>query len=674
MLKRIKSLFLFFLLLIIFPKVVVADTDVANYNSGKFNKAIRDFKRQSDFGSLEGYLNLAVAFKDLGYYKDSIKILKVASFKFPEEIRIKSLLARLFYLNSQPDKAIVVLKELIHQDPEDLEILTNLGLCYVDKGQDLIAQEYFKKVIENNKNNVLARLSLADLYYRQDKFLESLGEYKSISGLDASINKINNYWAEVLFRLKNYKESFKIYEKVSFQEPKNKFVKQRLETLREKLGKDFFEKEKKNKIQKARKNLITVTPVPSIKDMVFLRIGLVKTENPVELKSSSQILISAKNGKVISFSKNDSDSFFVLSKSKDNKLNLTNSKGENLVVAEPIIFKPLDSQGTIRIFNVKFGTNNFWASEQDRSYRGEVEIKVTAKGISIVNIVSLEEYLYSVVPSEMPSGWHKEALKAQAVAARSEAMAKIGRHKDEGFDFCAEVHCQSYSGVEVETEATSLAVDETRGQFLAYKGLPVDAIYSSNCGGHTQSNIFSDKKKISYLVSTLDSNDSLGLEFPLFPWELEGWLKTPPKGLFCDLSEYQKSSNFRWVRIYSAAEMEELVGSVVDLHGIKKIVILRRNDSGHIDAVKVIGANLSKTIEKEFNIRKIFGNLRSSMFKIEMKYALDGNPEQFIFYGGGWGHGVGMCQAGAWGMAKFGRSYRDILRHYFKDTELKKVY
>jgi len=294
--------------------------------------------------------------------------------------------------------------------------------------------------------------------------------------------------------------------------------------------------------------------------------------------------------------------------------------------------------------------------------------------LKVINIVNLEEYLYGVVPSEMPAQWSKEALKAQAVAARSEVMAKLGRHKAEGFDFCAEVHCQVYSGVESETFTTNAAVDETRGVIMISDNKPIDAIYSSNCGGHTQENIFGEGQRVSYLKAKVDSLVNQELVFPLSPYAFEEWLKNPPTGILCDLSQAPKSSNFRWVRIYSVNELDALLKNIADFGEIKKIIVLKRQSSGHISALKIVGSKQSYILEKELNIRKALGNLRSSMFKIEVKNSAKNSPEQFIFFGGGWGHGVGMCQSGASAMANLGKTYKEILEHYYSDVEFKTIY
>ena len=117
-----------------------------------------------------------------------------------------------------------------------------------------------------------------------------------------------------------------------------------------------------------------------------------------------------------------------------------------------------------------------------------------------------------------------------------------------------------------------------------------------------------------------------------------------------------------------------MVDNFSGVGSIKKIIVAKRNPSGHVDKLKIVGSDSFCVIEKELNIRKVLGNLRSSMFKVEIKYGKDHVAKEFIFYGGGWGHGVGMCQAGSCGMARSGKSYQEILQHYFSRAHLKKIY
>jgi SpoIID/LytB domain protein len=653
--------------------LVFADPSAVSYYNGEFNKTIKQYKQAADKGDLAGYLNLAVLFKELGYYDKAIVVLRKAFYSFGEDFQICLLLGRIYYLDANVEEAMPVLKKALNLKPFDSETLINLGLCFVQAGQDTLAQECFQKVITQNQDNVMAHLSLADLYYRRKKLDESIKEFKSVSVIDASIQAVYKYWADILYQLGNLTEAYKMYQKSSYFEPGNTAFEEKLDSIRSQIGEEYFAKEKEKKLVAREKKAVFVKPAAVGKDMVFVRVGLVESKDPVEFRCSTAFEIKTKNRQIILYQGKENDTHKIWL-SSEGKIIISNEAKDNIVVDEPSVIKPKDPKGAITLFDVKFGKDNFWSDKQDRSYRGELQIIPRNKELSIVNKVSLEEYLYSVVPSEMPSNWPVEALKAQAVAARSEVMAKLGRHKNDGFDFCAEVHCQVYSGVEHETAITNVAVEETRGTILSYKGKPVDGIYSSNCGGHTQGNIFSNQLDAPYFNGTFDFLNGSPMEFPLSPVGLDLWLKEPPEGILCDLLEYIKPSNFRWVRIYSADEMAVLLKAVADVGRLRKIIVTKRNISGHIEEIKFIGAKSSYVLRKELKIRQALGNLRSSMFKVEVKRDKDGNPKQFVFYGGGWGHGVGMCQAGACGMALKLKNYKEILQHYFKDVEFRKVY
>lgn len=641
------------------------------YNKGEFSKAIKGYKQLADEGEIVGYLNLAAIFKDLGDYPRAIYVLKKARGKFVDDMRILSLMGRVYYLNGQTEQAIVAMNKVLELKPEDADAFITLGLCYEDKGDDSAAQQYFNQAISLDKNNFIARFSLVDLYYRNNRLSEALDEYKAASFIDASIVSVQKMLGEIFFRLGSIEEAYRRYQRLSLIVPQDKLVAQRLNEISLQLGKEFFEKEKEKKALLRKEKSVLVKPLPKIKNVVTVRVGILQNQNSLEFKCSTSFVVKTKDGKLIVLNGLANKNYLIV-KNADGRLVISEEQNVNIIVVdEAILINPSNPQGAITIFNVQSGMNNFWSNQEDRSYRGTIEV---TSGINVVNILNLEEYLYGVVPSEMPASWPKEVLKAQAVAARSEAFKKLDRHKDEGFDFCAEVHCQSYKGIEQETQRTNEAVDETRGEVMLYRGMPVDAVYSSNCGGHTQSNIFGNAQNIPYLISRADSLSNTSLSFPLSPLEIEYWLKDPPKGILCDTLEDFNASNFRWVRIYSPQELNELLNKIADFGEITKIIVLKRQTSGHTSAIKVVGINTSQILEKELNIRQALGNLRSSMFKVEIQYGPDRKPKTFIFYGGGWGHGVGMCQSGAYGMAKQGRNNKDILRHYFEGIEFKKIY
>lgn len=681
--KKIISLFALLSSVLLYFMAVSAQTaDVpggarelaAIYNDAGFKKAIRAYKKGADKGDTQAVLNLAVILKDLGYYDQAIKVLSRSLAQSAGDSRVLALLGRLYYLDSRYEQAIAVLKKLLAAHPPHLEAKINLGLCLEEQKNFEEAKKYYEEAIMQNKNDVMARLSLADLYYRRERLNEAANEYKAVSLLDASIISAQKMLGEIFFRMDKAEDALRMYQKIRTVDPKDPLAQHRINILTMRLGEEYFAKERVKQQQLRQQRLIRVSPFPEIKNMVKVRVGIVRNEPAIEFRCSSAFEVQAKTSQAQILS-GEAGVNYKISRDGPGQMVITIGECESVIVGEPLLIRPLSKEGTVTVFDVRFGRDNFWAGQQDRSYRGEIEILLDKdNGLKAINTVSLEEYLYSVVPSEMPSTWPREALKAQAVAARTEAMAKLGRHRDENFDFCPEVHCQVYSGVEKENSASSSAVDETRGITMTFEDKPIDAIYSSNCGGHTQSNVFGAGQDIAYLKGRLDASEIKGLAFPLAPWELERWLREPPAGILCDLKENSSGSSFRWVRIYSSEEINNMLRQFADFKEVEKIIILKRQPSGHISAVKIVGKDTSYVLEKELQIRNAFGSLRSSMFKIEVKYSADKKPEKFIFYGGGWGHGVGMCQSGALGMANNGKSYKEILTHYYSGIKLKTIY
>jgi stage II sporulation protein D len=644
------------------------------YNNGHFAKALALYKKSGDAGDIQGYLNVAVIFKDLGQYGLAIQVLK--KFFSPTDTldaRLLRLLGRLYYLNNEPDQAIVVLRKLLEQHPTDEETLINLGLCYEDKQDIDTARKFFQKAIVVDNSNVAAHLSLADLYYKKEELSKAIDEYKIVSSFDASIIGIQKIIAQILLKLGSTQEALSLYRKIKLVEPANASVDDMIRQLSAQIDREYFTREQDSQTLKRAKKMVLVKPFPFVKDIVFVRVGLINKSSHVEFKCSGPFEIMSQ-GTGAPANKGAAGRNYAISQGLDGKAAVSEGSTGICVIDKTVLLRPLTQESTLTLFNVKSGEHHFWSNQKDRSYRGILEINVEQGEISVVNILNLEEYLYSVVPSEMSSSWPQEALKAQAVTARTEALAKLKRHKSEGFDFCPEVHCQAYAGVEQESKATSEAVDQTRGVIMKFEGKFIDAVYSSNCGGHTQDNIFNKVTAFPYLRGVIDADSPVYDHAVFSPLEMEYWLKEPPTELFCNLSEFSRNSSFRWVRIYNASELNQLVNMSADVGKVSKILVLNRQRSGHISSIEIVGGKKSLRVEKEYNIRKILGNLRSSMFKVEIKYDADKKPAQFIFYGGGWGHGVGMCQSGACGMAKRGKEYKEILRHYFQGTALSQVY
>ncbi len=299
------------------------------------------------------------------------------------------------------------------------------------------------------------------------------------------------------------------------------------------------------------------------------------------------------------------------------------------------------------------------------SYTGSIALSVGPdEKLSAIESVAIESYLRGVLPSEMPSSWPMEALKAQAVAARSEVLAHLaGKHQLEGVDFCNAEHCRAYRGSANGDSSTDAAIDATRGTILLQGSRVAATVFSSNCGGWTEHNdaVWSAPPDAS-LRGVADT--------PSAPREPVGenvrrWLSKPPAS-YCQTD----SDSFRWRKSYSTEELSAMVGKQHRVGRIRSIELGERGVSGRLKWVKVNGASGSVTIRKELPIRQAFGNLPSALFVVDAEPSA--NPNRFTFIGGGRGHGVGLCQYGARGMADRGIVYTEILLHYFSGVRIER--
>ncbi len=313
-------------------------------------------------------------------------------------------------------------------------------------------------------------------------------------------------------------------------------------------------------------------------------------------------------------------------------------------------------------------------AREDRAYRGRLYVTVDASGaLAAVHAVSLEELLRGLVPSEMPASSHLEALKAQAVTARSNVLAQVGtRHLTDPFMLCAEVHCQAYRGDAARTARTDQAVRATRGEAIFGRAdrTLVDAVYSAMCGGHGEDN---DK------VWGNAPNPSLRGRADLPPGEAERWedglggearlrkFLAAPVDAYCRRPAAASKDRFRWERRLAPDDLARIGGSL-GVGGVRAIGVRSRGVSGRARAIEIEGESGRAEVAGELRIRRLLGDLPSSMFVV------DRDGDALVLRGGGWGHGAGMCQWGAVGRAESGQGYREILRAYYSGAEVARVY
>jgi SpoIID/LytB domain protein len=321
-------------------------------------------------------------------------------------------------------------------------------------------------------------------------------------------------------------------------------------------------------------------------------------------------------------------------------------------------------------YNVGYENHNF----EDRAYRGSILLTADRKGtIAVVNQVDLEDLLKGLVPSEIFAKAHPEALKAQAVTARGEVLAKIGlKHLADPYLLCTEQHCAVYRGVSGEAASTNAAVEATRGEAaFDANGRLVDTVYSAVCGGHTENN---------EAVWGGVPNPSLrgrpdvmpGQTASVSPKDLHAFL-TADQRHACKVSSFAQPSKYRWEKRFTAKEIDEKLAA----YGVGHVMAMRvaeRGVSGRARLLQISGDEGATTLRGELTIRRAFGMLNSAMFEVRAERDAKGRPTAWIFTGGGWGHGVGMCQTGAIGRAEAGQTYRQILDHYFNGAQVAKIY
>ncbi|MDR1555752.1 MAG: SpoIID/LytB domain-containing protein [Tannerellaceae bacterium] len=385
---------------------------------------------------------------------------------------------------------------------------------------------------------------------------------------------------------------------------------------------------------------------------------------------------------------------------------------------DELFFEPSSPTASFDLKAVTIGVDFHWQRKEDQRFRGALDMVVSGESIVVINQVDVEEYLSSVISSEMSATASAEFLKAHAVISRSWLLAQMeknNRLNDEHapayqttyrtdeelirwydredhtiFDVCADDHCQRYQGVtRASTPLATEVIRETRGEILVHDGAICDTRFSKCCGGITEKfeHVW-EPVPHPYLTALRDSRED---GFPDLRIEAEAgkWIRTSPAA-FCNtqdkdilsqvLNNYDQETTdfYRWQVAYSQEQLSELIArkSGIDFGWIIDLIPLRRGASGRIEKLKILGSRLSYTIGKELEIRRTLSetHLYSSAFVIDKEPGEEGFPRRFILTGAGWGHGVGLCQIGAAVMGARGYDYRQILAHYFPGAEIEKRY
>lgn len=362
-------------------------------------------------------------------------------------------------------------------------------------------------------------------------------------------------------------------------------------------------------------------------------------------------------------------------------------------------FKPTTDADTVVVRNCRAGRGFHWEKRIDVTLPGILEIRSVGGALLVVNELPLETYLAGVITAEMSGECPLEFLKAQCVTARSWMTAATERkHADLGFDFCNDDCCQRFQGIAHLTESAKRAAHETAGEVMVHEsGVVVDANYSKCCGGIVESpeTVWGFVKPGQYAVVDAPDGDGVREFFPANAESIEkyvagDWLKqchaycSPNVVPDAELPRYlgrvdDGGGHFRWRVDYEPDTLAEILNRK---HGLSakrvwNLRVLRRGVSGRATAIKIEyddtdGQRQSVTIEDQYNIRDALSDsfLYSSAFDVRIELNVDDWPVRFELLGAGWGHGAGLCQIGALGMALLGHDYRAILHHYFENMRI----
>lgn len=385
---------------------------------------------------------------------------------------------------------------------------------------------------------------------------------------------------------------------------------------------------------------------------------------------------------------------------------------------EAIEFTPENDSCSFTLHNVIIGISYHWERQEEQTFTGKLRLITNGENVIAINILSVEDYLVSVISSEMNATSSVEFLKSHAVISRSWLLAQIEKRdrknaykslqqsfiKDENsiirwydredhvlFDVCADDHCQRYQGITKATNpSVAEAVKDTEGMVLMYGDEICDARFSKCCGGVSETfDTCWEDKDYPYLQPIADNPWNKEKPDLSIEENAEKWIRTTPEA-FCNthdekvlkqiLNNYDQETTdfYRWKVKYSQKEISDLIHrkTGIDFGDIKDLIPTQRGKSGRISKLKIVGTLRTMTIGKELEIRRALSesHLFSSAFVVDKTELADSVPSGFVITGAGWGHGVGLCQIGAAMMGEKGYSYDKILLHYYSGAEIRRVY
>lgn len=636
-------------------------------------KALEKYiKLSKDTQNREAFLNAAFIAMEQNNPKLAVDISQAAYQIYPQDRTVIETAAEAYLADGQYTVAEKFLSQLPEESGRSELLHINLARAQMGMGEKKLAKYNLKIALKGQAHTALSNYLLGLLYEEEKNYKKALKHFQAASTYDHQFMEAKRHYAFTLEKTKNYNEAYRQYRMIYAADKTLPEIAQAIERLRPRLTRS--EKELSPDKERHTHTLIKPFPLPEDRPLREIKIGLGTRLNgrPADRKKvvfipSHNFTVSQENGKVLAQGKAKQTWSVILENGKSYLVSPTGQK--TFFNSSITVYPSSDTAGegpTILIKNILSGAGMTWASLDDKEYRGQLQIihNTRLNTLVPVNIVNIEEYLQGVISSEMPTAFPMDALRAQTVLARTYALKHFGKHRSYGYDVCDAQNCQVYGGVSAESERANAAVESTVGQALFYHNKPIESVFSANCGGITQSAKEAGWTETPYLQPVSDYRD---IEVSsLQPYQFRELLQYEQNAY----SRYNKNVSlaaFRWVRVVEEKELREIIKKQKkDIGPITALIPLRRGRSGYVNRLLVQGTKGSVTLNKENVIRGnlSLGLLRSSYFIVQPNYE-NHQLKNFLFYGGGWGHGVGFCQTGAAGRAEDGQNYKTILHHYF---------
>ena len=377
--------------------------------------------------------------------------------------------------------------DLEYFDPKEFSLLAYyLGQLYFLSGQMEEAEQYYNKGIEIRPEQVLNYIALGELYKTSGDYEKAIDFYLTAIRRDSSLANLYPEIASLYDLLENERQALSYWNRSLQTGNSTVMARKRIEEINQKYPEFIEEAQVQKDLEREEIKWLKISNYSLPETIPTIRVGIVDDVKKVSFKVGSPFNILDQDNNILmqgsgelAYSIDFTNSVFNIYE-KDQLVK--SFKNLDLIRIEAV-----DKNYPILLYDISYGAGYFWAGTEDRQYRGLMELyPAGSRSFHIINILNLEEYLFSVVPAEMPAWWPDEAIKAQTIAARSYAISNMGRHRNRNYDLCDTVHCAAYNGIKSETERSNKLILETLGEVAKYNNQVINTVFSSNSGGYSE--------------------------------------------------------------------------------------------------------------------------------------------------------------------------------------------